>query len=55
MTTMTEPKVVQVYRVYIEVAPEAIWTAITDPEWTDRYGYGGRAEYDLHPGGPTAA
>jgi uncharacterized protein YndB with AHSA1/START domain len=51
MTTMTEAKTVQVYRVYIRATPAAIWTAITDPEWTDRYGYGGRAEYDLRPGG----
>ena len=51
MTTMTETKTVQVYRVYIRATPEAIWTAITDPEWTDRYGYGGRAEYDLRPDG----
>ena len=31
--------------------PEAIWDAITKPEWTESYGYGGRAEYDLRPGG----
>jgi len=41
----------QVYRVYIKATPEAIWAAITDPEWTERYGYGGRMEYDLRPGG----
>jgi uncharacterized protein YndB with AHSA1/START domain len=52
MTTMTEPRTIQVYRVYIRATPEAIWTAITDPEWTDRYGYGGRVEYDdLRAGG----
>jgi uncharacterized protein YndB with AHSA1/START domain len=32
-------------------APQAIWDAITKPEWTERYGYGGRAEYELRPGG----
>jgi uncharacterized protein YndB with AHSA1/START domain len=42
MTTMTSAKTIQVYRVYIRATPEAIWTAITDPEWTDRYGYGSR-------------
>ena len=31
--------------------PEAIWDAITKPEWTERYGYGGLADYDLRPGG----
>ena len=51
MTTMTEPKTIQVYRVYIRATPDAIWTAITDPDWTDRYGYGGKAQYELRPGG----
>ena len=30
---------------------QAIWDAITQPEWTERYGYGGQADYDLRPGG----
>ena len=52
MTTATEQRVTtQVYRVYIRATPDAIWDAITNPEWTERYGYGGRAEYDLRPGG----
>jgi uncharacterized protein YndB with AHSA1/START domain len=52
MTTMTETTVTtQVYRVYIKATPQAIWDAITRPEWTERYGYGGRAEFDLSPGG----
>jgi uncharacterized protein YndB with AHSA1/START domain len=52
MTTMTETSVTtQVYRVYIKATPEAIWDAITDPVWTEKYGYGGRAEFDLRPGG----
>jgi uncharacterized protein YndB with AHSA1/START domain len=41
----------QVYRVYIKATPQAIWDAITRPEWTERYGYGGRGQYDLRPGG----
>jgi uncharacterized protein YndB with AHSA1/START domain len=41
----------QVYRVYIKATPEAIWEAITTPEWSRRYGYGGDAEFDLRPGG----
>lgn len=41
----------QVYRVHIKVTPQAVWDAITKPEWTERYGYGGRGEYDLRPGG----
>jgi uncharacterized protein YndB with AHSA1/START domain len=52
MTTMERTtETIQVYRVYIRATPEAIWTAITDPEWTERFGYGGRVEYDLRPGG----
>ena len=52
MTTDTEARVTtQVYRVYIKATPQAIWDAITKPEWSERYGYGGRVEYDLRPGG----
>ena len=54
MTTTTETGVTtQVYRVYIKATPQAMWDAITDPAWTERYGYGGRAEYepDVRPGG----
>ncbi len=51
MTTMTETKTTQVYRVFIRATPEAIWDAITKPEWSRRYGYGGSVEYDLRPGG----
>ena len=32
---------------YIKATPQAIWDAITRPEWTAKYGYGGDAEYDL--------
>jgi uncharacterized protein YndB with AHSA1/START domain len=41
----------QIYEIYIKAAPEAIWEAITTPEWTARYGYQGPAEYELRPGG----
>jgi uncharacterized protein YndB with AHSA1/START domain len=47
MTTLTS----QVYRIYIKASADAIWQAITDPEWTNRYGYTGYANYDLRPGG----
>ncbi|HEV7203408.1 MAG TPA: SRPBCC domain-containing protein [Jatrophihabitans sp.] len=41
----------QVYRVWIKATPEQVWVAVTAPEWTDRYGYGGLPEYgDLTPG-----
>src|SRR5712691_4822301 len=52
MTTTTETGLTtQVYRVYIRATAEAIWDAITKPEWTERYGYGGYVDYDLRPGG----
>ncbi|MER7006952.1 SRPBCC domain-containing protein [Dactylosporangium sp. NPDC000555] len=41
----------QIYKVYIKASPERIWEAITSPEWNDRYGYRGRTELDLRPGG----
>ena len=41
----------QVYQVYIKATPEAIWEAITTPEWTQKYGYQSPVEYDLRPGG----
>ena len=50
MTTKTD-LATQVYRVYIKASPQAILDAITKPEWSERYGYGGRVEYDLRPGG----
>ena len=49
--TQSPATTTQVYRVYIKATPEAIWDAITKPEWTERYGYNGRAEYDLRRGG----
>ena len=55
MTAATERDDDQVYRVYIKATPEAIWDAITKPEWTERYGYGGVADYDLRPGGALPA
>ena len=51
MTSTTAAKTTQVYHVFIRATPEAIWDAITKPEWTERYGYRGRAEFELRPGG----
>jgi uncharacterized protein YndB with AHSA1/START domain len=50
-TTEPTQATTQVYRVYIKAAAQAVWDAITQPEWTARYGFGGRMEYDLRPGG----
>jgi len=41
----------QIHEIYIRATPQAVWDAITTPEWTAKYGYGGLAEYDLRPGG----
>jgi len=50
MTTITETAM-QVYQVFIKASPEQIWDAITKPEFTQKYLYGTRSQYDLRPGG----
>jgi uncharacterized protein YndB with AHSA1/START domain len=47
----TAPATTQVFEIYIKTNAQAIWDAITQPEWTARYGYGGRADYQLRAGG----
>lgn len=51
MTTTTDTATTHVYRVYIKAPPEAVWDAITKPEWSEKYGYTGLVDYDLRPGG----
>jgi uncharacterized protein YndB with AHSA1/START domain len=41
MTTITA-QTTQLYQVFIKASPEAIWEAITKPEFTERYFYGAR-------------
>jgi uncharacterized protein YndB with AHSA1/START domain len=41
----------QVYEVYIRASPQAIWNAITSPEWTVKYAYRGAVDFELRPGG----
>jgi uncharacterized protein YndB with AHSA1/START domain len=41
----------QMYRIHIKATPEAVWEAITSPEWTRKYGYQCLSLYDLRPGG----
>jgi len=55
MSTTTEARTTQVFRIYIKATPEKVWAAITDPEWNARYGYPGTTEYDLRPGGKVRA
>jgi len=51
MTNPPKTETTQVYRIYIRAEAQAIWDALTQPEWTARYGYTGYAAYDLRPGG----
>ena len=51
MTAAADTETIQMYRVYIKATPEAIWEAITKPEWTVQYGYAPLVEYDLRAGG----
>ena len=43
-TTATEVQTVQVYQLFIKAGPEAVWDAITKPEFTRQYFYGMRIE-----------
>ena len=49
--TSTAVATTHVYAVFIKATPEAIWQAITDPEFNGRYGYMAPAEYELREGG----
>jgi len=48
--TTTATQTVQIYQVFIKASPDAIWEAITKPEFTARYFYGAQIENtaDLH-------
>jgi uncharacterized protein YndB with AHSA1/START domain/DNA-binding transcriptional ArsR family regulator len=39
-----------IYEVYIRTTPDRLWQAITSPEYTRRYFYGGRYETSWRPG-----
>jgi uncharacterized protein YndB with AHSA1/START domain len=49
VSTMTE-QTTKVFQIYIRTAPERIWEAITDPDFTARYFYGGRVDSTFEPG-----
>ena len=51
VTDTADSAVIQVYQVYIKATPQAIWDAITKPEWTAKFGYQSPVDYDLRPGG----
>jgi uncharacterized protein YndB with AHSA1/START domain len=50
-TTAENAVATQTYTVYIKASAAAVWDAVTNPDQTDRYGYQGRVEYELQPGG----
>jgi len=50
-TTAEKAATTQIYRVFIRATPQAIWDAITRPEWAQRYGYCVPVEYDMRAGG----
>jgi uncharacterized protein YndB with AHSA1/START domain len=43
--------VTRMHEIYIKAPPGQIWEAITSPSWTEKYGYGAAAEFDLKAGG----
>ena len=47
MTTITEIQTTQVYQVFIKATPEAIWEAITNPDFTEKYFH--KARHDITP------
>jgi len=49
MTTATTTT--QVYRIYIQATTDRVWEAIIDPDWSEKYYYGTRVDFDLTPGG----
>jgi uncharacterized protein YndB with AHSA1/START domain len=51
MSNAVQKGTLQVYRVYIRAKAQAIWDAITKPDWAEKYGYACRVDFDLKPGG----
>jgi len=51
MTANKTSETTLVYRVFIKATPEAIWQAVTDPQWTVQYGFAPLVEYELRAGG----
>jgi uncharacterized protein YndB with AHSA1/START domain len=41
----------RIHEIYIRATAEAIWEAVTAPEWTQRYGYRAAQHYELKSGG----
>ncbi|MGW4121626.1 SRPBCC domain-containing protein [Nocardia sp. NPDC004711] len=45
------PETTQIHRVIIAAPAMRIWEAVTDPDWTVRYGFGGRSVLEPRVGG----
>jgi uncharacterized protein YndB with AHSA1/START domain len=41
----------RIHEIYIRATAEAIWEALTTPQWSSRYGYRALQQYELKPGG----
>ena len=52
MTTITEIQTTQVYQLFIKASPDAIWDAITKPEFTAKYFHGALVDSTFEPGAP---
>jgi uncharacterized protein YndB with AHSA1/START domain len=50
-TPAAKREATEVFQVQIKATPQAIWDAITTPEWTAKYGYRSPSHYELRPGG----
>jgi uncharacterized protein YndB with AHSA1/START domain len=50
MTTTQTARTTQVYQLFIKATPEAIWEAITRPEFTTRYFHGSYVDSTFEPG-----
>ncbi|RZS44817.1 uncharacterized protein YndB with AHSA1/START domain [Herbihabitans rhizosphaerae] len=50
MTNATKTETTQIYSVYIKADAKKVWDAITQREWTEKYGYGGYADYSKGTG-----
>lgn len=51
-TTTADPTADQVYRILIRTTRQAVWDAITRPEFTTQYFHGARVETTAEPGTP---
>lgn len=51
-TTPAEQTTTQVYQIFVKATPQAIWDAITKPEFSARYFYGSRVETTGEAGAP---